>query len=124
MTMPALSRSLVLSALVFAAACAGERDDHPARVTIDMRCDSTADCPSGFSCASEDDHGPPTTMCESEAPVTCPPGYKTKIGYGQTFCKPQGAAGARSSLLTSSGSYETHAFKTRAADGHTSWSAR
>jgi hypothetical protein len=96
-------RVLAALALVFAVGCAQDpRDDNAARVTIDMRCESNADCPTGFSCAAEQEHGPPTTMCESAADVTCPPGYQTKVGYGQTFCKPLSAAGARSSLAATS----------------------
>jgi hypothetical protein len=92
----AIRLGVLLSALA-AAACGAERDDNTARVTIDVRCDSNADCPSGFACESEAEHGPPTTMCESDAAITCPPGYETKIGYGQTFCRPSGNVGARAS---------------------------
>ena len=42
--------------------------DTSARVTIDMRCGSSADCPTGFASARRmTEHGLPTTMaCESE----------------------------------------------------------
>jgi hypothetical protein len=77
-----------LLALVTVGACGSDRDD-TARVTIDMRCGSTADCPTGFVCEADVEHGPPTTMCESfDAQLSCPSGYETQIGYGQTFCKP------------------------------------
>ena len=88
----------VLCGVVLAMACGAEGDGDTARVTIDVRCGSNADCPAGFACAAEAEHGPPTTMCESaDAEVSCPPGYETKIGYGQTFCRPLGNAGARAS---------------------------
>lgn len=114
----AIRLGVLLSALVAAAACGAERDDNTARVTIDVRCDSNADCPNGFECESEAEHGPPTTMCESaDAAVTCPPGYETKIGFGQTFCRPSGNVGARTShgsmSITARGRKPGHA-----GDGH------
>lgn len=124
MTLRAVRQRLVLIALAGAAACAGGRDAPPARVTIDMRCESTADCPGGFSCTPEQDHGPPTTMCESEAAVACPPGYATREGFGQTFCKSPAGAGARSPLLMSTGSYRAPGHKPRTTDGRIPWSAR
>ena len=100
-------RLAVVAGMVLATACGAERDD-TARVTIDVRCGSNADCPAGFACAAEAEHGPPTTMCESaDAEVSCPPGYETKVGFGQTFCRPLGNAGARSSHATGHGSLST-----------------
>ena len=79
----------VLCAAMVAAACSAH-DDNSARVTIDVRCLSNADCPRGFLCEAELEHGPPTTMCESEDPAaTCPREYDTHIGYGQIFCIPR-----------------------------------
>jgi hypothetical protein len=94
----AVCLSVLLSALVAAASggCA-ERDDNTARVTIDMRCASDADCPTGFACEADAEHGPPITMCESaDTDVGCPAGYETRIGYAQTFCKPRGSVGSHS----------------------------
>src|SRR3954464_15144789 len=74
-------------ALAVVGACSSDRDD-TARVTIDMRCGTNADCPAGFVCEADVEHGPPTTMCESfDAQLSCPSGYETQVGYGQTFCK-------------------------------------
>jgi hypothetical protein len=79
----------VLCATVLAAACSA-RDENTARVTIDMRCVSSADCPRGFRCEAELEHGPPTTMCESDDPVaSCPREYDTHVGFGQVFCVPR-----------------------------------
>jgi hypothetical protein len=79
----------VLWTAVLAAGCSA-RDENTARTTIDVRCDSNADCPRGFSCQPETEHGPPTTMCESDDPaVTCPREYETHVGYGQIFCIPR-----------------------------------
>ena len=85
-----LVQLVVLCAATLAAACSMTRDDSIARVTIDMRCASTADCPRGFTCEAEAEHGPPTTMCESDDPAaSCPHDYETRVGYGQVFCIPR-----------------------------------
>ena len=79
----------VLCAAVLAAACSS-RDDSTARTTIDVRCGSNTDCPRGFSCEAETEHGPPTTMCASDDPAaTCPREYETRVGYGEVFCIPR-----------------------------------
>jgi len=85
---------VIASALALATACDGRRAG-TVRATIDMRCRSNADCPAGFACANEFEHGPPITLCESEDPdVVCPPGYDTKVRYGQRFCRPHRTGGA------------------------------
>ncbi len=87
---------VIASALALAVACDGRRGS-TVRATIDMRCRSNADCPSGFACANEIEHGPPITLCESEDPaVVCPPGYVTKVRYGQRFCTPPRGTSSRS----------------------------
>lgn len=84
-----LVQYLMLSGLLFAVGCGASGPDAPPSVTIDVRCASSADCPRGFSCSSDVEHGPPITLCESTDPAaTCPPGYDTKVIYGQTLCKP------------------------------------
>jgi hypothetical protein len=71
------------------AACGPEHSDSIAAVTIVGTCNSTADCPSGFECNPDDEHGPPTALCESADPeASCPAGFETKVRYGQTLCKP------------------------------------
>jgi hypothetical protein len=124
MTLRALPPRILWIVLACGSACAGERDGSSARVTIDMRCDSSADCPGGFSCTSEDEHGPPTTMCESQVAVACPAGYETLEGFGQTFCKPLAGAGARNPRFTSSGSYRAHGRAPRTVDSRVPWTAR
>jgi hypothetical protein len=82
-------RYMLLSALAVAASCGPERNDSIATVTIEATCNSTAECPSGFECTAEVEHGPPTALCESRDPeATCPAGYDSKVLYGQIFCKP------------------------------------
>jgi hypothetical protein len=80
----------LLSALVGASGCEPGRSPF-ATVTIEARCGSSTDCPRGFECMLDEEHGPPTALCESVDPdATCPPGYDTKVVYGQTFCKVPG----------------------------------
>jgi hypothetical protein len=82
-------RSILLSVLAFAAGCSPGRSDSISAVTIEVTCGSTADCPGGFECTEDIEHGPPTALCESQDPAaTCPAGYETKVLYGQMFCKP------------------------------------
>jgi hypothetical protein len=91
-------RYMLLSALALAAGCGPEQNDSIATVTIEAACGSTADCPSGFECTADIEHGPPTALCESRDPeATCPVGYETKVLYGQVFCKTPApiATGAR-----------------------------
>lgn len=93
----------LLVAVGVANACGPGRDEYTARVTIDMRCSSSADCPRGFQCLLETEHGPPTTLCESDDPTsTCPNGFVTRVGYSQLFCLPhlgvRSSAGAASSM--------------------------
>jgi hypothetical protein len=88
-------RSLLLSALAFAAGCSLGHSDAISAVTIEVTCGSTAECPSGFECTADIEHGPPTALCESQDPAaTCPAGYETKVLYGQMFCKPPASVAA------------------------------
>ena len=95
-------------ALAVIGACSSDRDDNTARVTIDMRCGSNADCPTGFVCEADVEHGPPTTMCESfDAQLSCPSGYETQVGYGQTFCKPSTSPAVPGEAALTNGSVVT-----------------
>ena len=93
--------SALLAGWMFAA-CSGGPDDDIARVTIDVRCSSNADCPRGFACEADAEHGPPTTMCQSSDPgLSCPRGFDTHVGYSQTFCKLHVGVGSRKALPSS-----------------------
>ena len=96
--------SLVALVAVVCVACDAERDDNTARVTIDMRCASNTDCPTGFECDVETEHGAPISTCQStDATMECPRGYETHIGYGQTFCKPHPRVESRSAGASAAG---------------------
>lgn len=101
-----------LAASIAATGCTLDRSEASvSNVTIDMRCASTADCPSGFACNADVEHGPPTTMCESSDPAaTCPAGFDIKVIYGQTVCKPRAPAtapGARASHAPTAGHHHS-----------------
>lgn len=88
-------RYMLLSALALGAGCGPEHNDSIATVTIEATCGTTADCPTGFECTADIEHGPPTALCESREPdAACPAGYETKVLYGQMFCKLPGTVAA------------------------------
>ena len=106
---PAVNHALRLGVLLGSLVLGACDDEHTARVTIDVRCSDTSACPDGFRCAADAEHGPPTTMCESDdAAIACPPGYDTRIGYGQTFCTPRDRSG-RAPSVTARGRRTAHA---------------
>jgi len=85
----AIRRRLLAVSLVSLAACALSRSEPVPSVTIETQCASSVDCPTGFQCLQDSEHGPPVRLCESTEPnASCPDGYDTKVIYGQTFCRP------------------------------------
>lgn len=83
-----VARSCILIASwLLECGCGSDGADNIVNATIDMRCRVDADCPERYECVSEIDHGPPTTLCESQDPAaTCPPGFEVRRAYGQLFC--------------------------------------
>jgi len=64
-------------------------------VVLDVRCAADADCPSGFQCETEVEHGVETSYCvsdESEGTSNgeCPAGYEQEVEHEGTFCKAHG----------------------------------
>lgn len=80
------------------AACNGDNLGSGAQadtVVLDVRCAADADCPSGFQCEVEVEHGVETSYCVSDdeqgtSTGECPAGYEQEIEHGGTFCKPHG----------------------------------
>jgi len=100
MTHRAVQRCLFVAGFVLAAGCGFERSDGVSSVTIEVQCGSSADCPVGFACNTDLEHGPPAALCESDDPdASCPAGFETKVIYGQTFCKSPASATARAPRL-------------------------
>ena len=91
---------LVSSMLAFAGACgtSSSSDDEgsgtaASEVVLDVRCAADADCPSGFECEEEVEHGVDESYCVSHdedaaANGECPAGYELEEEHGGTFCKP------------------------------------
>jgi len=87
--LPAIRRGLLALGLLSLAACGLGRSEPMPTVTIEAQCLSNVDCPTGFECLQDGEHGPPVRLCESTDPsASCPGGYETKVMYGQTFCRP------------------------------------
>jgi Cys-rich repeat protein len=63
-------------------------------VVLDVRCSADADCPSGFECETEVEHGTASSYCVSHDSHTsngeCPAGFELEVEHGSTFCKPHG----------------------------------
>lgn len=88
--------------------CSGSTDDPGAsrsdRVVLDVRCNADTDCPAGFECEVEDEHGVSTSYCKSHQSSSsgstsgstgtgtspCPPGFEQETEHGGIFCKPHG----------------------------------
>ena len=61
-------------------------------VTLDVRCAADTDCPSGYQCEDETEHGVTTSYCVSSADEgtstgACPAGYEEETEHATTFCK-------------------------------------
>lgn len=96
----AVRLSLLLSALVLpAAGCALDDTNSTKRAIIDTPCADDSECPAGFECEIEEEHGTTISFCQAHGDSdgtsggTCPPGYELEIEHGQTFCKPHGGDG-------------------------------
>lgn len=64
-------------------------------VVLDVRCSADSDCPSGFECEDEVEHGVDQSYCVSHDEDAadageCPAGYELEEEHDGTFCKPHG----------------------------------
>lgn len=89
-------RFSVFLSMMCAAACTTSETSTTGRLTIQMSCGQDADCPAGFSCELEVEHGVTTSVCRSDdsSDATCPPGYELEIEHGEAFCKLHGGGGS------------------------------
>ena len=67
-------------------------------VVLDVRCSADAECPSGFECETEVEHGVDTSYCvahdeDAASAGTCPDGFELEEEHAGTFCKPHGGSG-------------------------------
>ncbi|MEQ1738219.1 MAG: hypothetical protein ABL886_17685, partial [Rhodoglobus sp.] len=93
-----LSLSLLLSTLAFSTACVeADLGTASGRVVIDQPCAADTDCPTGFECEIEVEHGVTTSFCKSDddhSDGTCPAGYELEIEHGVSYCQPHGGDGS------------------------------
>ena len=91
---PALTRlSLSLSALVLSAAagCSVDATQTVSRAIVETACATRAECPAGFECEREVEHGTVTSFCQADDDsVDCPAGLELEIEHGQAFCRAHG----------------------------------
>lgn len=81
---------LILSSTLFAA-CTDDSTSTARRAILDQDCAADTDCPSGFECEVEVEHGTTTSFCQAhDDSGTCPAGYELEVEHGQSFCKPHG----------------------------------
>jgi len=83
----------LVSALALSACATDALDsDSGAGTIIDVPCAEGPECPAGFECEVEEEHGVVTSYCKSHEGTDpgCPPGYEREIEHGQAFCKPHG----------------------------------
>ncbi len=90
-----LSTFIVLGGL-FGCSAAEDGSSQGARVVVDQRCTTAKDCPAGFQCEIETEHGITQSYCVAHvedqsapdaAPVSCPLGFEAEIEHNLTFCK-------------------------------------
>ena len=83
----------LISALALSACATDTLDsDRGAGTIIDVPCAEGPECPAGFECEVEEEHGVVTSYCKSHEDTDpgCPSGYELEIEHGQAFCKPHG----------------------------------
>jgi Cys-rich repeat protein len=89
-----LTVSLLLSALATTACVEPDTGGVAGRVIIEQPCAADADCPAGFECEIEVEHGVTTSFCQShggdDGGGVCPPGYELEVEHGENICKPHG----------------------------------
>ncbi|NVB83609.1 MAG: hypothetical protein HOV81_34865 [Kofleriaceae bacterium] len=79
-----------MSSTLFAA-CTDDSTSTARRAIIDQTCAADTDCPSGFECEIEVEHGVTTSFCQAhDESGTCPAGYELEVEHGQSYCKPHG----------------------------------
>ena len=85
------ARIALLLSLLPLAACTDAATSTSSRPIIDQTCAVDADCPTGFECEVEVEHGTTTSFCIAhEETDSCPAGYELEVEDGQSFCKPHG----------------------------------
>ena len=93
---------LLLLLAISTAACTTSPDTTATsrRAIINTPCAADTDCPTGFACEIEVEHGTTTSFCQAVEPSddtsvngNCPAGYELEVENGQNFCEPDGSGG-------------------------------
>ncbi|APR81508.1 Hypothetical protein A7982_06857 [Minicystis rosea] len=92
-------------AFILAACNADGTGSSSQAVVLDVRCAADTDCPGGFQCETEVEHGTAASYCVSDdsqgtSTGTCPAGYELETEHGSTFCKPHGGTGKKDGTQT------------------------
>lgn len=89
--------TFVFAAVATTTACTDAPDSGTlGRTIIEQSCAADADCPTGFQCEIEEEHGTTTSYCISHesgsgsGSASCPAGYELEVEHGQAYCKPHG----------------------------------
>lgn len=90
--------SILASLVVIFAGCAGDGTGTATQgVVLDVRCGADADCPAGYECETEVEHGTEASYCvdhENDS-GTCPAGYELEVEHGLVYCKPHGGSSGK-----------------------------
>lgn len=87
-----MTKQLLLAlSLSLITACAADNLGSARRAILDTPCAADSECPSGFECEIEVEHGVTTSFCQAhDEDGTCPDGYELEVEHGQSYCKPHG----------------------------------
>lgn len=78
-------------AFALTTACTTADTSSADRAIIPTACAADTECPTGFECEIEVEHGTTTSFCQAhDSGGACPDGYELEVEHGQTFCKPHG----------------------------------
>jgi len=105
-------KSIALSLVLFAACTTDSPStDSARRAIINTPCATSADCPTGFECEVEVEHGTTTSFCQADEPADdgsanggCPAGYELEVEHGQNTCEPHNGSGSDDGSGSGSGS--------------------
>lgn len=119
MVMKVQAALFMVGGFVFVVGCSGSSSDDVLqgsssdRLVLDVRCSSDADCPTGFECEIEEEHGVSTSFCTSHGGGSsasdsgtggvCPPGFEQELEHGGIFCKAHGGKDDGASGASGSG---------------------
>jgi Cys-rich repeat protein len=98
--------SFLFTSAMTLAACSEEPPIGSAsRAIVETSCADDSQCPAGFECEIEVEHGVTTSFCQAhEESSDCPDGLELEVEHGQEFCRPHGGDGDDEAGAPDSGS--------------------